>query len=120
MCGRVCVCLCVCVCADWLGICADALKGKMKGSPNLLCSSDVFQKKMMYLFLALPLGARRRDCECIREVLGGFEILSEQKKKPNFFFFSLPFACVQLELRKACGRLAARKPGESMLHGQAK
>lgn len=56
------------VCADWLGICADAGKGKMKGSPNLLCSSDFFFLKIMYLFLALP-SVHGADYECIREVL---------------------------------------------------
>lgn len=37
--------------ADWLGICADAGKSKMKGSLNLLCSSDFFSKSCIYFLL---------------------------------------------------------------------
>lgn len=102
------------VCADWLGICADAGKGKMKGSPNLLCSSD-FLKKIMYLFLALPF-VHGADCERIREVHRGFKILSEQKL--NFIFF--PICLYSARAKKGVWAFGCSEPGESTLHGQAK
>lgn len=91
------------VCADWLGICADSGKGKMKGSPNLLCSSDFFFKKSCIYFLLF------RSCMAQTASASGKsseDLKFSQSKNSTLFFF--PFACIQLALRKACGRMAAR------------
>lgn len=76
---------------------------------------QIFFKKIMYLFLALPF-VHGADYECIREVLWGFEILSEQKL--NFIFF--PICLYSARAKKGVWAFGCSELGESMLHGQAK
>lgn len=72
------------VCADWLGVCADAGKGKMKGSPNLLCSSDFFKKNHVFISCS-PVPAWRR----LRVHQGSpLRIRNSLRAKTQLYFFS--------------------------------
>lgn len=74
--------------ADWHGICADAVKGKMKGSLNLLSSSDLKKKSFIYIS---------------RSSIRAWRRLQVYHRSKTFLFST--FVCFR---RSVCGRLAAR------------